>query len=383
MVSLEAFSELLEVLYSAPLDQEQWERFLALVSDHTRSGIGTFLCASSRLGLSILAQGGRTPLATADISVYNERLARNDPFREPVLRLGRAGVFQGEDLLPNEGLLRTDLYRYLAAPLGYRYVTAIVLTVSVRRLEVISVWRSTDQGPMDEDSNRLLNLLVPHIQKALEIRQVLGIAQERLASAEAMADASSTPTFLLNRQGCLIHSNAAADALVSDKTSLALQNGVLVAADVQSRDSLRTLFSRAPSPAFAPSVPTPTHALSLPRTDGRQPLQLIASPLPHTHRDRSGADLLLLVTDPEQSFCYPDSVLRSLYGLTLAETEIANGLLTGYSLKEIASLRRVSIGSARNQLKSILSKTSAARQSDLMRLLMALPHPPQTCSPNS
>jgi DNA-binding CsgD family transcriptional regulator len=382
MVSLEALSELLEVLYSAPLDQEQWERFLVLVSKHTQSQLGAFLCANSRLGLSILAQGGGTPLAAADISVYNERLGRSDPFRAPILRLGRAGVFQGEDLLPNEGLLSTDLYRCLAAPLGYRYVTAIVLTVSVRRFEVISVWRRIDQGPMGDDGNRLLNLLVPHIQKALEIRQILGIARQRLAGAEAMADASSTATFLLNRQGYVIHRNAAADALVSDRTAFALQDGVLVAANGQSRDPLRALFLKAVSHAYAPSVPAPPHALSLQRTDGRQPLQLLATPLPHTHIDHSGADLLLLVTDPEQSFSYPDSVLRALYGLTPAETEIANGLLTGYSLQEIAALRRVSIGSTRNQLKSVLSKTSAARQSDLMRLLMALPRPPQSCASN-
>ena len=30
MISIEAFSELLEVLYSVPLQQEQWEHFLAL-----------------------------------------------------------------------------------------------------------------------------------------------------------------------------------------------------------------------------------------------------------------------------------------------------------------------------------------------------------------
>jgi hypothetical protein len=40
MVALEAFSELLQVLYSAPLQQEQWQRFLALASDQTRSQNG-------------------------------------------------------------------------------------------------------------------------------------------------------------------------------------------------------------------------------------------------------------------------------------------------------------------------------------------------------
>jgi hypothetical protein len=31
MASIEAFSELLQVLYSPPLQQEQWQRFLTLV----------------------------------------------------------------------------------------------------------------------------------------------------------------------------------------------------------------------------------------------------------------------------------------------------------------------------------------------------------------
>jgi len=53
MDSLEAFSELLEVLYSAPLQQEQWQRFLTLLSKHTQSEFAVLLCANSRSALSI------------------------------------------------------------------------------------------------------------------------------------------------------------------------------------------------------------------------------------------------------------------------------------------------------------------------------------------
>ena len=285
-------------------------------------------------------------------------------------------MVQGDDLLPNEGLLRTDLYRDLLAPRGCRYATLILLTLTLRRIEIVTIWRTIDQGTMDEDCNRLLNLLFPHIQKALEIRQVLGVTQQRLAGAEAMADASSTATFLLTRQGCVIHSNAAADALVSDGSALTLQKGTLVATDKELRKTLRAVFLKTTSPVFAPSTPNPTHALSLARTDGRQPLQLLATPLPQTHRRSSGADLLLLVTDPQRSSSFPDSVLRALYGLTPAETEVANGLLMGYSLEEIASLRHVALGTVRIQMKSLLSKTETSRQSEFVRLLMTLPQPP-------
>jgi DNA-binding CsgD family transcriptional regulator len=377
MVSLDAFSELLEVLYSAPLDQEQWQRFLTLICEYTRGRSGYFLCADNLLGLSVRAIGG-IPHEAQFAADYNQHHAAKDPYHGALVRNGRTGVFQGNDVFPDESLLQTEMYRKLLAPIGIRYVTLVPLTLSVRRFEAISIWRAREHGPMDEDCNRMLSLLVPHIQKALQIRQVLGITQQRLAGAEAVADASSTAAFLLTQQGTFIHSNAAADALVSDGSSLILRNGILIAAEAQSREALHAIFLKAASPSYAPATVTPVHALSLPRTDGRQPLQLLATPLPHTHRDRSGADLLLLVTDPERPSSFPDGVLRALYGLTPAETEVANGLLTGYSLEEIASLRSVTLGTVRIQMKSLLSKTGTSRQSELVRLLMTLPQPPAT-----
>lgn len=373
MVSLEAFSELLEVLYSAPLQQEQWERFLALLSQHTQAQLSAFLCANSRMGLSVHAQGGNSPLDGVDVLTYKEKFAPSDPFRAPILKIGSPGVFQCDDLLPNEALLKTDMYRGILAPQGHRFGTLVMLAVTVRRLEAISIWRSNDNGPMDEDSNRLLSLLLPHIQKALEIRQVLGVAQQRLAGAEAMVDASATATFLLTKQGRVLHRNAATECLLGQADGLVLHDGMLTASEECFKEQLRKLFDDAAIPIAPQWKADPARALLLHRSAGHQPLQLLASPLLPAHRDRSKADLVLLVTDPEKPVNFPDDVLRALYGLTPAQTEVANGLLTGYTLGEIATLRRVSVGTVRQQVKSILTKTGARRQSDLVRLLMTLP----------
>ena len=105
IVTLEAFSELLEVLYSAPLQQEPWERFLALLTRQTQAEGSFLICASSRQSLSVSAQGGSNILDDVGKLVYKEKFAPSDPFRAPVLRFGRSGVVQDEDLLPNEGLL--------------------------------------------------------------------------------------------------------------------------------------------------------------------------------------------------------------------------------------------------------------------------------------
>lgn len=193
-----------------------------------------------------------------------------------------------------------------------------------------------------------------------------------------MSDASSTATFLLTRQGRFIHGNAAADLLLDHGGSLALVNQGLAATDPVSQRSLREVYKAAASPDFTCSTQPPTYALSIPRSGNRRPLQLLATPLPPTLRSRSGADIIVLVTDPDTEPSYPDGVLRGLYGLTSAEIEVANGLLMGYSLDEIASLRHVGLGTVRNQVKSVLGKTNTKRQSDLVRLLMTLPRSPES-----
>ena len=375
MVSLEAFSELLEVLYSAPLQQEQWEHFLALLGKHTGSEASILLCANSRHALSVSAQAGKVHF---DEMVYSEQYAASDPIRGAIIKAAPRGVVSDEELFPDEGLTRTDMYRAMFAANGIRYTSHLLMAATVRRLEAITVARTCEQGPMPEDCKYLLNLLLPHVRKALEIRHVLGVAQQRLAGAEAMVDASVTATFLLTRQGRVLHRNGAAEVLLRENGVLALQEGMLVASQARFKEPLRKLFQDAAVPVSPQWKAEPVHALALHRSSGKKPLQLLASPLPPSHRDRSKADLVLLVTDPEKPFSFPDDVLHALYGLTPAQTEVANGLLTGYTLDEIATLRRVSLGTVRQQVKSILNRTGVSRQSELIRLLMTLPQAAST-----
>lgn len=63
-------------------------------------------------------------------------------------------------------------------------------------------------------------------------------------------------------------------------------------------------------------------------------------------------------------------------GLTHAEAEIALSLVYGLTPREIASKRRVSIHTIRNQLKSAMSKTGSRRQSDLVLIVERARTPP-------
>jgi DNA-binding CsgD family transcriptional regulator len=197
----------------------------------------------------------------------------------------------------------------------------------------------------------------------------------RLASAEAMANASPTATFVVTRQGEIRHQNTAAETLLRIDDGLSVKNGVLTATDRRLNQALMKLLVEVEWPSFSAPDCQAGHFLAIPRPSGKRPLQFLATPLPQTHRHRANADLLLLVTDPESRSIFPDDSLHALYDFTPAEIEVANGLLMGYTPEEIASLRRVSTGTVRQQIKRMFLKTGTTRQVDMIRLFTTLPRP--------
>jgi DNA-binding NarL/FixJ family response regulator len=190
-----------------------------------------------------------------------------------------------------------------------------------------------------------------------------------------MANANPHAIFILTRHGDIRHWNSAAQLLVRSGDGLLVSNGRLTAQDAASAAELTRVLLETSSMSFSPSVSAPSRMFQLHRASRPRPLQVMTTPLPESQRRDSRGDLLLLVTDPDKSFSFPDEALRSLFNLTSAETEVANGLLMGYSAEEIACLRRVCASTVRQQIKVMLNKTGTGRQTEMVRLFLTLPPP--------
>lgn len=75
------------------------------------------------------------------------------------------------------------------------------------------------------------------------------------------------------------------------------------------------------------------------------------------------------------------TVLRELFGLTEAETRVAEAYLTLDTVKDVARLIGISTNTVKKHLSAVYHKTGCTRQAQLVRLLMALSelqddHPP-------
>jgi DNA-binding CsgD family transcriptional regulator len=76
----------------------------------------------------------------------------------------------------------------------------------------------------------------------------------------------------------------------------------------------------------------------------------------------------LLLTEENSLLSNPNDHFGNLYRLTRQEIKVLQGLVAGYSTKEIADRHYVSYHTVRSQLASLLQKTGCHRQEDLLRL---------------
>ncbi len=368
MISTQAYSDLLATLYSAPLDEPQWQVFLTQLCEVTGSRIGFFLRNDSTLGNRTLASGGMPVPAQVEQS-FKAAHTYSDPFRQALLRNPRIGVVEGEEIVPHDEFIETEIYRDLASSGGMEYTTCLVLSVSARTLEIISLWRGPERAVLEEEHKELLLLLMPHLKNALRIRHALGIAENRARNAEAMLDASATASILLDGTGRIIHMNEAAQHIAIASDGFCVRVDRIVPTDPQRRGEFTALVTACTAADLGHSG----GALALGRSSPKRPLQVLVTPVRMIAKYRASVRVLILATDPDRAVHFPDAILRHTYGLTPAETEIANALLTGFSLEEIAQLRKVSIATIRSQMKGLMGKTDTQRQGDLIRLLSTLP----------
>lgn len=78
---------------------------------------------------------------------------------------------------------------------------------------------------------------------------------------------------------------------------------------------------------------------------------------------------MLFLIDLERPTEPGEAALRQLFGLTGAEAKLAARLTSGRSLEDVASEFRITIGTARSQLRSIFARTHTHRQAELVALL--------------
>ncbi|CAK0757956.1 hypothetical protein WCLP8_2930014 [uncultured Gammaproteobacteria bacterium] len=193
-------------------------------------------------------------------------------------------------------------------------------------------------------------------------------------AANQALDGLAAGVVLVDRTARVLWANATAEHLLSKGDGLKVTRGRIVAIQRGCAQELQRLIALAVDTASAKSTAV-GDILRVERSDRGMPLAVLVCPLRPTSK-LFGATVpgaLVLIKDPDHKATLLPQTLTKLFGLTSAESRVAEALAAGKNLEEISEDSGCKIATVRSQLKQCFQKTETNRQGELIRLLLSLP----------
>ena len=324
------------------------------------------------------------------LNPYRAR-ARRDFAAARILHLGTARI--GSELVPDRELTSSAYYGDFARLHGMHHMIGGM--VGVAEATPIGLFRGPRASPFEPDDVRLMGIVLPHLQRALELGERLDANRRSAQVTLAALDALSSGICIVDaRLKIRFINDSARKYLTEAQTGLCslhsgphALSGVYLAA--QSPDTAKRLHQLVASAAAG----GPGGSLRL-NPSGHSAIAVLVAPLPltlrdevtsHTHGSTKRESYALIVMRSLRQTAAPRAgMLCSLFGFTRAEEEVAIALAGGSSAQEVANQRGVSLVTIRSQVRAILEKSDSENLRDLersMAMLGALAPPASHSSP--
>jgi DNA-binding CsgD family transcriptional regulator len=370
----QALTGLVGAFYESAACPERWKYFLSLTAREMQCEHAVLTMHDDGLSRWNLRQNSGLPSEAID--EYNSYYGAINPNITPLFQIARkAGSWCGlsRSLTGEREYKRSEYYNDFGRKYGSYWGVMGAIVPSPHALITLSVVRPEEGGAPDGEAVRLMKLLMPHFGPVVKIHRMMTSLRSVVEAAVSGMDATEATMFAVDGDGSVVLMNGAAEHLLREADGLCLSHNRLSAKNPQESTKLQSLIQSATATGARRGV-HPGGSLLLHRP-GRRPLQVSVVPF------NSNLMLfdtipcaLIFVTDPDRQSASRAALLSSLYQLTPAECRLADLLIQGKDLGDVAESMRITRGTARFMLKSIFRKTDTHRQSELTRFLLGLPN---------
>ena len=239
-------------------------------------------------------------------------------------------------------------------------------------LALFAVSRGKHDGVADQQARYRMQLVAPHLRRAVSVARVM---ENKQAQADALAetfDALRAGMFLVDRNGRVVHANAAGRSMIAEGNALFTSCGRLFLHGPRGNNQLAGMFAAAgagDAALRAARVTLPLNARS-----GRR---YVAHVLPLTSglRNRAArtysAVAALFVHSATAASPSAPEVIAKAFRLTPTELNVLLAIVEVGGVPEVADTLGIAPSTVRTHLNRVYDKTGVRRQAGLVKLVAA------------
>lgn len=307
---------------------------------------------------------------------YRQAYARHfinvDIYRDMFEDAPVGAVIRSSQFLSHEKRNKTEFFNDYQKPQDMEHVCGSALARNSDFTIQFGAHRGRRARDFGQGETDFLQMVLPHLVRAVQMRQLLDTASRQKALAEAALHQLRLGVLLTDAQARPLFVNRMAEHHVAASNgALSLSFCGLKTRNPEDAVRLCRLVTDAASTTAGKGLGA---GGEMRITCGDSSfLQLCVVPLSREHLDSGSAApsacAAIFISRPG-SIHLPWRKVAIYYGLTQAEAKLAVQLAGGVSLEEAAGHLDISIHTARTHLKAVFAKTGARRQPELVAMLL-------------
>jgi DNA-binding CsgD family transcriptional regulator len=353
-------------IYSGTTDPEAWHRAILAITDLVGGASASLTGVNPRTNVVFRSEVYR--LDRQFFETYSNDWFDREIRLAPALQLPAGESFFESKLLPMRTWERSEIYNELLYKIDRPWFLCFWLHKTEEKLSALAIHSTRLRGPFDERDGELVQPFIPHLQRALGIRDRLESSRMRIDVLTATLDRLPFGIIVLDDLARILECSATASALMTRGSGITrYPDGTLRLMGPAGAQLERWLLGGAP-PLDNPDGLLRTHG-----PDG-EVLSIMATPMPVQTPSWLGCDgrWMLLIFDPSRHRPRHELISQDL-GISPREAELAALLAQGMELSQIAAKLCISVHTARTHLKTIFAKTRCRSQSELIRRILSGP----------
>ena len=362
MGTVEQIPHIIDDLYAGALDEAAWRRAIAAIINLV-SGSAALIFGFNPKTHRILRDENHQ-FDPGVLAAYRSHFASIDIRMDPGLQFAIGDAMFERKLVPVRDWKGSEIYNDLLLPGDSPWVLAFWLHKAPDKVVLVSIQGSRHRGPYDESDGERIKPLIPHLRRALEIKDRLEQAHIHCDTLGRGLDSLSFGVLILDVDG-YIHeaSTVAAELMRADCGIRRNPDGTLWLREPAGKALNLWIKDRLPPAANSDGL------LHVPRPLMR-PLSVMVTRLPDVSQSwfSSGPPgWMLLLFDPDRQLAVSTELIAHDLGLSAREAEVAALLVSDYDIKAAAQRLNISVHTTRTHLKTIFSKTGSRSQVELIR----------------